>query len=173
MSRTIKTLLASGIYGAFTGGWLCALFGVLSSPFTWGLAFVFVLPVVIMLAAVYGAAAGFMIGALSVTLGGRWQSVWAGLLVGSAWVAAQPQRQITYTMLALALLVGGLIGLTIDLGMRGDPPRRATARWAQQLYADSRVPHWSTRTRILVACPASIATWLLVWAVAKTTGRNW
>jgi hypothetical protein len=173
MSSSVKAILAGGVYAAITWAWLSALLSAVSLPFFWGFAFIFVLPALVPLGFLYGLALGFPAGLLGASLDQRLGNCFAGLLVASAWIAGQPRNAITLRMICIVLLIGGLIGLAVDIGLRREPPRSPWAGWARTLYLRSSLPSWPARQRFLVGSALAIAVWLLVWVGAKTTGGNW
>ncbi|HLV80430.1 MAG TPA: hypothetical protein VKT32_09110 [Chthonomonadaceae bacterium] len=172
MGSSTKAILAGGVYAAITWACLSALLSALSLPFFWGYAFVFVLPLVI-LGFLYGLALGFPAGLLGTLWDRRLGNCYAGLLVASAWIAGQRRPEISLPLIFSVLLIGGLMGLAADLGLRREPARFPWAEWARNLYAHSSLPQWPDRKRLLVGSTLAIAVWLLVWAGAKTTGGNW
>jgi hypothetical protein len=118
-------------------------------------------------------AVGFPAGLLGTSLDWRLGNCFAGLLVASAWIAGQPRNAISLPLIFSGLLIGGLIGLAVDLGLRREPARSPWAGWARTLYSRSPLPSWPARKRLLVGSALAIAVWLLVWVGAKTTGGNW
>lgn len=173
MGSSIKAILAGGVYAAITWGWLCALLSVVSSPIFWGLAFIFVLPILVFLGLLYGLTLGFPAGLLGTSLDSRLGHCYAGLLVASAWIAGQRRTEISLSGIFYCLLIGGLLGLAADFGLRREPAHSPWAGWAKTLYARSSLPTWPARKRLLVGSTLAIAVWLLVWVGAKTTGGNW